>query len=388
MAPLESSNSGLSSSKPRSAFAATVPGVGYEQTLAPEHASRFVFEAPVGAILTLSGIDSASLRELVDGSAHGPDDRRALFLSVQSAPSVEAYVEAMISRMAEAALRLWPMWYTDVSFASCNNDTLGRQAAGVIARETAAIVSGTSAVWAEAATRCALAGRPPRIDGMLAAIEIAQLSLAICRAGLVLVADANAAAARPNADALVHALEWIAQNARAAVIVLLSELPPHISPFDRILYGARSVSASICRDICTPENDEAQGPADLWLAPWRGSPHPMSEIEQRLAAMVRADDELASLFRFNWSVHTERGSCFRGDLVWTEGRLVVELDGYPDHSTRRAFRCDRHRDYELTLSGYTVLRLANDEVVQDFERALEKIRDLVRWRRSRLNEER
>ena len=33
---------------------------------------------------------------------------------------------------------------------------------------------------------------------------------------------------------------------------------------------------------------------------------------------------------------------------------------------------DRHRDYELSLSGYTVLRLANDEIAQDVEKAIEK----------------
>lgn len=39
------------------------------------------------------------------------------------------------------------------------------------------------------------------------------------------------------------------------------------------------------------------------------------------------------------------------------------------------------------LSGYAVLRLANEEIVQDYERAVAKIRDLVRWRRSQMNEE-
>jgi very-short-patch-repair endonuclease len=38
------------------------------------------------------------------------------------------------------------------------------------------------------------------------------------------------------------------------------------------------------------------------------------------------------------------------------------------------------RDYELTLSGYTVLRIANHEIAQDIAKAIEKIRDLVRLR--------
>jgi very-short-patch-repair endonuclease len=119
-----------------------------------------------------------------------------------------------------------------------------------------------------------------------------------------------------------------------------------------------------------------------WLAPWRGLPHPLSDIEQRLAKMLAGDAELAPLFSFNQIIETVRGSKPRVDLVWMEGRLVVELDGYPDHGSLRAFMMDRHRDYELTLSGYTVLRIANHEIAQDIAKAIEKIRDLVQLRRS------
>ena len=56
---------------------------------------------------------------------------------------------------------------------------------------------------------------------------------------------------------------------------------------------------------------------------------------------------------------------------------MVELDGYPDHGSRTAFMYDRNRDYELALSGFSVLRLANDEIAQDIEKAVEKIRDMV-----------
>jgi hypothetical protein len=54
--------------------------------------------------------------------------------------------------------------------------------------------------------------------------------------------------------------------------------------------------------------------------------------------MLSDDTELAALFCFNWFVDTVRGSRPKVDLVWIDGRLVVELDGYPDHATRRAFR--------------------------------------------------
>jgi very-short-patch-repair endonuclease len=165
-------------------------------------------------------------------------------------------------------------------------------------------------------------------------------------------------------------------------------LPPSGSPFERILYGARSVTVPVGAELEIRKNGiETISDTRLWLAPWRGTPHPISKIEQKFAALLLSDSELAPLFRFNQFVETVRGSRPKVDLVWIDGRLVVELDGYPDHSTPRAFLGDRHRDYELTLSGYTVLRLANEEILQDYGRAIEKIRDLVRWRRSQMNEE-
>jgi very-short-patch-repair endonuclease len=113
----------------------------------------------------------------------------------------------------------------------------------------------------------------------------------------------------------------------------------------------------------------------------------LSDIEQRLAKALGADAELAPLFRFNQPIATVRGSRPKVDLVWTDGRLVVELDGYGSHGNRTAFMYDRHRDYELMLSGYTVLRLANDEVAQDYAKAIQKIRDLVRLRQTQIAQE-
>ena len=60
--------------------------------------------------------------------------------------------------------------------------------------------------------------------------------------------------------------------------------------------------------------------------------------------------------------------------------MVVEVDGYRWHSDPQTFRQDRHRDYELVVTGYLVLRLTHDEVMEDPALALEKIRDLVAFR--------
>ena len=109
----------------------------------------------------------------------------------------------------------------------------------------------------------------------------------------------------------------------------------------------------------------------------------MSEIEQRLARALDADPELGALFTFNQIVATVRGAKPKVDLLWARGRLAIEIDGYGSHGNRMAFMQDRHRDYELILSGFLVLRLTNDEIAEDLEKALEKIRDVVKFCRGR-----
>jgi hypothetical protein len=359
-----------------------------ERILLSDQAAAFVFRVPAGSVVALGGIDGIALRDLIDRAASIPGERRALYVRLRPTGSVEAYVEQVIAVLAETARRLWPVWFSDVNFAVCRDDALSRQAASIVARETASRVPGVSSAWADAAARLALAGRLPRVAGTLPAAELAQLSLVISGIGLVLIADLSTAGDAPSALALARALEWMAQYSRAAVVALFPKLPPLDSPFDRLLYGARHVidDADRERSVSAPDGRESIG-CQSWLAPWRGAPHPLSEIEQRLAAMLSDDPELDSLFCFNWIVETVRGSQPKVDLIWLEGRLVIELDGYADHATRGAFIRDRQRDYELALSGYTVLRLANDEVVQDFGRAIEKIRDFVRLRRTQMNRE-
>ena len=337
--------------------------------LAPSAVAGFVFSAPKHAVIALGGIDGMGLRAALDAVEPAPSGRRALLARIAAAPTTEAIIERVIDDLAKTARLIWPIWFTNVSFPG-RDDALGRLTVAATARDAAREIAGLSSNWVEAAARVALAGRSPRVGGMLPAVEIAQLALAISRFGLVLVADVEAACKDGNPAATVHALEWIAQHLDGAVVALFPELPPNAPPFDRILYGARTVAAANPVEAATVD-------AGPWIAPWRGLPHPASEIERRLAKALGADGELAPLFVFNQCVVTVRGTRPKVDLVWSEGRLAVELDGWGSHGNRMAFMQDRHRDYELAMSGYTVLRLTNDEIAQDMEKAIEKIRDLV-----------
>jgi very-short-patch-repair endonuclease len=50
------------------------------------------------------------------------------------------------------------------------------------------------------------------------------------------------------------------------------------------------------------------------------------------------------------------------------------LDGV-EHLGRRAYRDDRHRDYELLCAGYVVVRIPNEEIIEDFTRACPQLGD-------------
>jgi very-short-patch-repair endonuclease len=291
--------------------------------------------APTGMVLVLGGMQGDLLRRLIDEVEVSADSPRVLFAPIAPARTTEAIVQQVIELLADTVHRL------------------------------------------------ALDSRPPRVRGLLPAIELTQLVLAIGGHGIVLVVDAEDAGAESNPAAFVHGLEWIAQHAHCAVVALFPMLPPHQPPFDRILYGARVLLLED-EEIAVATRSVASRTDAVWIAPWLGSPHPLSEAEQRLEKALRADAELAALFDCNQLVDTVRGSRPRVDFVWTKGRLAIELDGYGSHGNRAAFMYDRHRDYELTLSGYTVLRLANEEIAQDVGKAVEKIRDIVRLCRDRI----
>ena len=48
---------------------------------------------------------------------------------------------------------------------------------------------------------------------------------------------------------------------------------------------------------------------------------------------------------------------YEWDFVWREQRVVVELDGYGSHGTRRDFERDRAKDRYLSVRGWRVIRV-------------------------------
>jgi hypothetical protein len=66
--------------------------------------------------------------------------------------------------------------------------------------------------------------------------------------------------------------------------------------------------------------------------------------------------------------------------MWRQCRCVVEIDG-PDHLGILKYADDRRRDNTLALSGFTVLRFINSDVIDDPAKAAATIEKLLQLRR-------
>jgi very-short-patch-repair endonuclease len=65
------------------------------------------------------------------------------------------------------------------------------------------------------------------------------------------------------------------------------------------------------------------------------------------------------------------------DALWRRERLIVELDGFAFHKSRRPFEEDRRRDAKLQIMGYRVLRITQWRLTHEPEAVLADIRALL-----------
>ncbi len=108
-----------------------------------------------------------------------------------------------------------------------------------------------------------------------------------------------------------------------------------------------------------------------------GEPHlTRSEAERRLLALIRQ----ARLPRpaANVVVHG-----YEVDLLWRQQRLIVEIDGFRYHSTRRAFERDRARDAALQAAGYRVVRLTWRQITHEPPAVVAQLAVLLQTQMSR-----
>lgn len=296
-------------------------------------------------------------------------------------PDQQRIIDDVLNSLAEISLALWPSWYNQENlFYASTEQWLEDQILNLFEiQRLRATQQALCLPWIKAAVALCQVGKPPVVSTFSRILQLSQLALTIQPNNLFLllsIHDPDPSAARRLGFA--KATTWLAEVTGARVAVLMpAELANH-SELDSILYGALHIPQPTWLNEKIPADLESK--LSVW--PIRGKPHPFSPGEQKLAEKLASDSELGALFYFNQSVRTVRDSLYLVDLLWTDGKVVVEVDGYRHHGNSFGFRADRHRDYELLISGYLVLRLPHDDVINDIEIAVEKIRDVVRFRRS------
>jgi very-short-patch-repair endonuclease len=96
-----------------------------------------------------------------------------------------------------------------------------------------------------------------------------------------------------------------------------------------------------------------------------------SELEDRFQELLAAADLPRA--RFNVLLRGERAQ-HEVDAFWPSERLVVQLDGFAYHRTRRDRERDAATDADLELAGFRVIRLTWDEVTLNARRTARRLR--------------
>ena len=274
--------------------------------------------------------------------------------------------------LAEAAKTLW----SDLSSANSEDRSAGHEAVPAVDSFSA---------WYRQAATLVQSEKAPVLPGLNLTLQLERLSQLLDSDHLLLLVSLTKVdATRTDLQGFVALLEWLAVNSQARVLAAVDRDTAEHPALEPVRYDAWGFEVDLDRDTMDTQRisgTRRKPPARVY--PIIGRPHPMSPGEQLLANSLHADAELKGLFLFNQPLISVLGNRFIVDLYWPEGRLVVEVDSYCFHSDAITFTSDRQRDYELQLSGALVLRVTHDEVMRDVTTVLEKLRKLIRLRRSK-----
>jgi very-short-patch-repair endonuclease len=330
----------------------------------------------VGTVFSQDPFQILSFLELC--SAQSKASFQYAFCTLSPLPDLQTTINRALQSMASAALSIFPYWYKgELTFDSSSPHSISGQLASPANSHICNQV-GLSFRWLQSAVNRCLGNHLPLPRKCSHEIQSSQLSLAIGRDRLCLGLFVDDSSYEPERLlGLTKAAEWLARVSQARVLVILPEALSECDECQRIAY--KSLSFNPYQEQAAP-SDQPTEEHKYTIWPLQGFAHPFSPGEQILAEYLSRDSSLAPLFSFNQPVLTVRNTRFLVDLLWGEGKIIVEVDGFKTHSSRLAFHQDRNRDYELMISGYLVLRLPHDEVVRDPEMALDKIRDLVAFR--------
>jgi very-short-patch-repair endonuclease len=318
----------------------------------------------------------------------GVYDRRLVVQVWDKLPQQDRLITDILQTLAEVAYGLWPAWYSqDGSFL--DEDVVTTEIKLLNQFKCLDLKRASQDIclpWLKEAVRACQTRKVPILQEFSRPLQLSQLLLAIEPNHVIIaVVVADPTPAKHQLLGLAKSVQWLADKTQAPIALLLSEQLASVPELDSVLYGKVSLpvatSVASVGSSTTTTGGVVSEEAKHVLVPVIGRPHPFSPGEKLLAERLARDIELGPLFQFNRTVRTAHNKNYLVDLLWANGQVVIEVDGYRYHSNTFAFSRDRHRDYELLISGYIVLRLPHDEVISDVEIALEKIREVVQFRR-------
>jgi len=362
---------------------------GTEEIVEPSEFLQRVTGVPDGQIQAMRLRNPHSVQVLIEDHLGTHEERRFIFFPLRNVITAVEGVSQLNYELASLVRSAWPFWFGDRDFGWYRDDPLGNERLYEEARDLALSDDRVTPSWVIQAVHLAAGGALPIMSSLDSAAQVAQGCLALSRHGIVFLIPFEPGWIPSERQSAVSVVEWLARNSGAAVIPLIPMEWAESDPVDRLLFRAWTLAESdVSQELGMGQSAESahsltgQMIRTPGMSRVMGSPHPLSEVEKRVWAYLTSDPDMAQLFRCNQTVITVLGTRPRVDLLWPDGRIVVELDGYADHGMREAFERDRHRDYELLMSGYQVLRITNDEIHRDFEAAIGKIRDLVGLKKS------
>jgi very-short-patch-repair endonuclease len=99
-----------------------------------------------------------------------------------------------------------------------------------------------------------------------------------------------------------------------------------------------------------------------------------SAVEAFLFAILSHRPQTKNRFRLNVPLDFHFGTRpAEGDLVATDARLVIEVDGYYHFRGQEAYRRDRRKDAALQEHRWFVIRFLAEDVVCDVQNVVEQI---------------
>jgi len=105
-----------------------------------------------------------------------------------------------------------------------------------------------------------------------------------------------------------------------------------------------------------------------------------SRLEKRFLRLARDTGLPAPSVNAWMPIPGEEMQC---DFVWHREWLVVEVDAWETHRTRKAFRGDRRGDRVLKRHGWDVIRVTGEDFDRDSNELVEDVRAILeRGRRS------